>query len=646
MTFLDDVIKLAKDHDATRPRSQQVSVGWSEVGGCRAYLGYRLDGAWASDETDTWAAQRGTAIHAYLETVITGPGIRTEIDTEYRGIPGHADIVTADALWDFKTTSLASSRMWAADHSLLRQKRVQIHGYAAGLVDAGELPPDATVGLLVVPVDGTFRDWWSYEEPFDRALADEGADRLQQVRDLMAAGEPLPKDKPMTWCSNWCLAGETEVVTSQGIRPIRELAGKSHALLVPSRGSVGVNAGGGHGHWETCEVRSFGVQPLMALTVRRGRTVKTVYATADHQWVTKQGHVTRTADLISGTRLRAIRRNATTNLAEVPFAVAQGFVYGDGALPSDQGSAASVNLYANSPKPKSMLGYFTAHNIQPITDPRTGETGWHVPMIPRSWKAAPDLGETRSFLLSWLAGYIAADGNVSPAGQTTISSSRKTSLELVRSVCAIVGVGYSPIQTRQRIGRRQTEPSDLFQITVRTRDLPDWAFKNEHHQRYAATLRRRDHPGFDWIVESVTTTDRTEEVFCAIVPDVEAFALADELLTHNCPFVSMCRGADDPQAAEEITDAELVAAVARYGETAQQITRLYKDKDGLAEMIRGLRGTAGEWRIGLSKAGEPKDVPDEAAIAADYAARGEVLPMTTKPGNAPRLNVRRIKKAA
>jgi hypothetical protein len=316
MTFLDDVIKRAKDHDASRPRSQQVSVGWSEVGGCRAYLGYRLDGAWPSDETDTWAAQRGTAIHEYLEGVIAGPGVRTEIDTEYRGIPGHADIVTETAVWDWKTTSLASSRLWASDQSLLRQKRVQIHGYAAGLVDAGEIPPDATVGLLVVPVDGKFTDWWSYEEPFDRSLADEGADRLDQVRDLMAAGEPLPKDKPLTWCSSWC------------------------------------------------------------------------------------------------------------------------------------------------------------------------------------------------------------------------------------------------------------------------------------------------------------------------------------------PFVSMCRGADDPKASEEITDTELVAAVARYGETAQQITKLYKDKDGLAEMIRGLRGVAGDWRIGLSKAGEPKDVPDEEAIRAGYATRGEVVPMTTKPGNAPRLNVQRITKAA
>lgn len=204
MAFIDDVIKRVRDHDAARPRSQQTAVGWSEVGGCRSALGFRLDGAWATDETDSWAAQRGTAIHEYLEPILAGTGIRTEVDTIYRGIPGHADMVGPDYVVDFKTTSLANSKLWAADHSLLHPKRNQAHGYAAGLIDAGILPGDCTVRLLVVPVDGTFADWWAYEEPFDRSLADEGADRLDDVRARMAAGEALPKDKPYAWCETWC----------------------------------------------------------------------------------------------------------------------------------------------------------------------------------------------------------------------------------------------------------------------------------------------------------------------------------------------------------------------------------------------------------------------------------------------------------
>jgi hypothetical protein len=315
VTFLEDVVKQVRDYDASRPRSMQQRVGWSEVGGCRSHLGYRLAGTDPTDAPDTWGAIRGTAIHALLEEIISGPGVLTEVDTEYRGIPGHADLVLTDAkaVWDWKTSRLASIRLWKTSPAVLRQKRIQVHGYAAGLVDAGVLPEDCTVGLVAIPVDGTFADWWAHEELFDRSLADEGADRLEWVRERMESGEHLPKDMPLSFCSAWC------------------------------------------------------------------------------------------------------------------------------------------------------------------------------------------------------------------------------------------------------------------------------------------------------------------------------------------EFASICRAGEEQDAAEEITDPELVSAIGAYGDLTKQISALYKEKDGLGDVIRGLRGVAGEWRIGLSKPGEPKTVLDEDWIRAEYAARGEPVPETTAPGNAPRLNVTRIR---
>jgi hypothetical protein len=207
MTFLDRTIKLLQEYDASRARSLQEEPGWSEVGGCRSALGFRLDRAWASDEPDTWGAIRGTAIHALLETVLAGePGFRTEVDTLYRGIPGHADLLVIDesGVADWKTTKLANSKLWESKPSALWPKRVQVHGYAAGLVDAGELPEKCQVRIVAIPVDGTFADWWMYEEPFDRSIADWGADRLEWVRERQAAGEPLPKDERYEYCRDWC----------------------------------------------------------------------------------------------------------------------------------------------------------------------------------------------------------------------------------------------------------------------------------------------------------------------------------------------------------------------------------------------------------------------------------------------------------
>ena len=93
----------------------------------------------------------------------------------------------------------------------------------------------------------------------------------------------------------------------------------------------------------------------------------------------------------------------------------------------------------------------------------------------------------------------------------------------------------------------------------------------------------------------------------------------------------------------EITDPDLAAAVARYGELTAEIGPREKEKKSLAAMIRGLRGTANGWRVSTGQPGEDKEVPDMAAIEADYAETGRDIPMTWKPGNAPRLTVTRVK---
>ncbi|WP_395692883.1 DNA primase [Nocardioides sp.] len=49
-----------------------------------------------------------------------------------------------------------------------------------------------------------------------------------------------------------------------------------------------------------------------------------------------------------------------------------------------------------------------------------------------------------------------------------------------------------------------------------------------------AVLDRPSDPVVDWVVQSVESTDRVEEVFCAEVEDGHAFVLEDNILTGNC----------------------------------------------------------------------------------------------------------------
>jgi DNA primase len=95
----------------------------------------------------------------------------------------------------------------------------------------------------------------------------------------------------------YCLAGETRVLTWDGVKPIRELAGRTHRIL------------GKYGDWIDAPFRSFGVQPLMRLTVTRNGISKHIYATAEHRWFVRSGKMQTasreviTSDLRRGHRL-------------------------------------------------------------------------------------------------------------------------------------------------------------------------------------------------------------------------------------------------------------------------------------------------------------------------------------------------------
>lgn len=156
-------------------------------------------------------------------------------------------------------------------------------------------------------------------------LMDWGLCRCRLSAYVRRLGLPVP---PKSACM-FCLAGETKVVTRQGVRPIAELAGQRHELLVPQ---VGTKGGLAHrGSFQEVEVRSFGVQPLWEVKLRRGQSRKTVRATAEHRWFLAAGpgawkeassYERTTASLMPGDRLRTLRATAPAREAIMPVAVA------------------------------------------------------------------------------------------------------------------------------------------------------------------------------------------------------------------------------------------------------------------------------------------------------------------------------------
>lgn len=207
--YLDETADIAAAWDASRPRSLQAELGVSELMGCRSAIGFRLMGAWESDVTDTWRAIVGTAMHDWLTETRKAalPHLLFDVDTTYRGTPGHPDEVDpkANRVAEWKFPRLSTSLLWQGDDEAFLPKRAQAHAYAAGLIEAGVLPEeDCTVVVAVMPVDGSYADWWTHEEPFDRRLADLGPNRRDEVQGMIDRDEPLPRDKPFAWCEEYC----------------------------------------------------------------------------------------------------------------------------------------------------------------------------------------------------------------------------------------------------------------------------------------------------------------------------------------------------------------------------------------------------------------------------------------------------------
>jgi hypothetical protein len=376
-------------------------------------------------------------------------------------------------------------------------------------------------------------------------------DRRWSRTDCRAYLERLGIAAPRSACIG-CLSAETMVLTRDGARPIQQIVGGAD-LLVPSRRT-------GKARWRRAHVRSFGVQRLWRIDLRRGRSVKTIYATAEHRWVRREAgcwaEFVTTTDLRPGDVLPIARAQSVLSGANPPapspWAIAQGFTFGDGSRVNGRGPA-SVNFYGE--KDRELRLYFPFGEAVERRDSRGGDPYWHIADLPRAWKDRPQLREHRGFLLGWLAGYFAADGSVTANAQAVLSSAVRENLAYVRDVCAVLGVGTSPV-------RSATHPAKggaamLHHVGIDPRGLPEgfWLI-GEHRARVGEALSRRRERGAGWCVHAVEATDRVEEVFCAVVPGDEMFVLLDDVVTGNCPYHSDAEWRDlRDRAPDEFADA-------------------------------------------------------------------------------------------
>lgn len=190
---------------ATAPRSQQAALGFSEVGHpCARRLSHRLAGTPVVHRGDPLPALFGTGLHQVLADGFARLDAHVgryllEQPVSYRGIPGCCDGYDRRlrTVWDWKTTTLRSI-------SRIRREGpptasvIQVNGYAAGLIAAGETV-DA-VALVYLPRDGALEEMYVWRSPFDRTVIDAAIDRVDALRGTDPAQVPASTSPLCGWC--------------------------------------------------------------------------------------------------------------------------------------------------------------------------------------------------------------------------------------------------------------------------------------------------------------------------------------------------------------------------------------------------------------------------------------------------------------
>jgi len=186
----DDLLAALVQHENERPRSQQLTLGPSELGGCREYIRNVMVGAPIQGNSE-WptAAVVGTLLGEHVEGVARDSlGALTQLPvttTLPNGlvVTGTADIVLPDRnlLADVKS-KVGLSEVRKEGPSL--ENCVQVSIYVLGLVQMGVLTEGASASLLYVDRGGTEQVLyevtldWERIEYFIQVVVDRIADVL------------------------------------------------------------------------------------------------------------------------------------------------------------------------------------------------------------------------------------------------------------------------------------------------------------------------------------------------------------------------------------------------------------------------------------------------------------------------------------
>lgn len=222
--------RLLNDYDASRPRSTQAHVGPSEIGFCRRKTVYKMADTPPDpqdrDLVQMWAADVGTAVHAYMDEALAWArqqgqqaGWPAGIDTVVLGSehgPVTATLDTGDEItgtFDFIVPALnllvdikTVNGLSGVSHKGVSQNHNwQRHLYALACVQAGLLQPEPQVANLYLDRSGVDKTPLVLVDDFDPTVLPAIEAWIEDVKYAAVHGpDTAAQDLPAPVCERIC----------------------------------------------------------------------------------------------------------------------------------------------------------------------------------------------------------------------------------------------------------------------------------------------------------------------------------------------------------------------------------------------------------------------------------------------------------
>lgn len=318
-----------------------------------------------------------------------------------------------------------------------------------------------------------------------------------------------------------CFTKEVKVITKEGVLPIGSLIGERVSIV------------NGQSKWEEVEFKSYGSKQIWNLELTRNGIKKTIRTTSHHRWYKKRGrNSVYTRDLKLGDYLESRQLPVTSSYEISVEGVVHGFIYGDGSKRLDRPSC-TVPFYTEQKEALIDL-FYQSENLNSIYTKKIKGVLKNVASVrdvDGRYKKLPDVSkESLDYLYGFIAGYFAADGNISK-GTASIHSTKYEDLIFIEKVCLLLGVRTHPIFYQVREAGQtylKDRDSTIYGLRFFVTDLGEDFFLRGGHIK-----PERVYEYSRWKVVSVKETTVFEEVYCCET-STGSFVLEDYLLTGNC----------------------------------------------------------------------------------------------------------------